>query len=153
VGSTQTAFDTYLTFRGVKTLFVRVHEQDQSARKIAAFLDDHKTVAKVHYPGLTSHPQHGLAKKQQKGFGGMMSFELKGGFDAVRSLCERIQLFTLAESLGGVESLIAHPATMTHAAMSPEALNLAGISPSLVRISTGLEDPQDLIKALDEALR
>jgi len=152
VGSTQTAFDTYMTFRGAKTLFVRVQAQDHSARQIAAFLDNHNAIKTVHYPGLSHHPQHSLAKSQQKGFGGMMSFELNGGFDSVRSLFDRIEIFTVAKSLGGVESLIVHPASMTHAAMSPEALERAGITQGLVRISTGLEDPEDLIRALDEAL-
>ncbi|MGZ3305947.1 MAG: PLP-dependent transferase, partial [Asticcacaulis sp.] len=112
----------------------------------------HPAVGVVHYPGLVSHPQHELAKRQQAGFGAMMSFELKGGIEAVKTLLDAIELFSLAESLGGVESLIVHPASMTHAAMSPEAQATAGIGGGLLRLSIGLEDPRDLIAALDRGL-
>ena len=152
VGCTAPAFDSYMTLRGVRTLFVRIRQQQESAQVVAEYLSDHPAVAAVHYPGLPSHPQHELAKKQQNGFGAMMSFELKGGLTAVKTLFDVIDLFSLAESLGGIESLIVHPATMTHAAMSPEALATAGISDGLVRLSIGLEDGQDLIAALERGL-
>lgn len=152
VGATAAAFDSYLTLRGVRTLFVRVRQQQQSAQTIAEWLEQHPAVKAVHYPGLKSHPQHELAKKQQLGFGAMMSFELKGGLDAVKTVLDVVDLFSLAESLGGIESLIVHPASMTHAAMSPEAQATAGITAGLLRLSIGLEDADDLIKALDRAL-
>ena len=152
VGATAPAFDSYMTLRGVRTLFVRVRQQQQSAQVVAEWLERHPAVAAVHYPGLASHPQHELAKKQQLGFGAMMSFELKGGLDAVKTVLDAVDLFSLAESLGGIESLIVHPATMTHAAMSPEAQATAGITGGLLRLSIGLEDDEDLIKALDRAL-
>jgi cystathionine gamma-synthase len=152
VGATAAAFDSYLTLRGVRTLFVRLKQQQESAQKIAEYLHEHPAVAVVHYPGLKSHPQHALAKAQQKGFGAMMSFELKGGLEAVRTMVDHIDLFSLAESLGGVESLIVHPGSMTHAAMSPEAQAIAGITPGLLRLSIGLEDADDLIAALERAL-
>ena len=152
VGATAPAFDSYMTLRGVRTLFVRVRQQQQSAQAVAEWLERHPAVAAVHYPGLASHPQHDLAKKQQLGFGAMMSFELKGGLDAVKTVLDAVDLFSLAESLGGIESLIVHPATMTHAAMSPEAQATAGITGGLLRLSIGLEDGEDLIKALDRAL-
>jgi cystathionine gamma-synthase len=152
VGCTAPAFDSYMTLRGVRTLFVRIRQQQESAQAVAEYLNGHPAVAAVHYPGLPSHPQHDLAKKQQNGFGAMMSFELKGGLAAVKTLFDVIDLFSLAESLGGIESLIVHPASMTHAAMSPEALATAGISDGLVRLSIGLEDGQDLIAALERGL-
>ncbi len=152
LGSTGAAFDSYLTLRGIRTLFVRVRQQQQSAQAIAEYLEAHPKVKAVHYPGLPSHPQHALAQKQQAGFGGMMSFELTGGLEAVKAVFADIDLFSLAESLGGIESLIVHPATMTHAAMSPEAQATAGITEGLVRLSIGLEDAEDLIAALDRAL-
>lgn len=152
VGCTAPAFDSYMTLRGVRTLFVRVRQQQQSAQAVAEYLNEHPAVAAVHYPGLPSHPQHALAKKQQNGFGAMMSFELKGGLEAVKRLFDVVDLFSLAESLGGVESLIVHPASMTHAAMSPQAQATAGITGGLVRLSIGLEDHQDLIKALERGL-
>ena len=152
VGCTAPAFDSYMTLRGVRTLFVRIRQQQHSAQAIAEYLNAHPAVAAVYYPGLASHPQHDLAKAQQSGFGAMMSFELKGGLEAVKALFDVIDLFSLAESLGGIESLIVHPASMTHAAMSREALAIAGISDGLVRLSIGLEDPQDLIAALERGL-
>jgi cystathionine gamma-synthase len=119
---------------------------------IARFLGRHPLVAAVHYPGLETHPGHAIAISQQDGFGAMLSFELKGGTEAVRNFLESVQVFTLAESLGGVESLVAHPATMTHAGMSPEARHLAGITDSLVRLSIGLEAEGDLVCDLEQAL-
>ncbi|BEV10477.1 cystathionine gamma-synthase [Asticcacaulis sp. DW145] len=153
LGSTPGAFDSYMTLRGVRTLLVRVKQQQESAQAIAEFLDAHPAVSRVFYPGLPSHPQHALAKRQQKGFGAMMSFELSGGLEAVKRVLEVVDLFSLAESLGGVESLIVHPGSMTHAAMSPEAQATAGITEGLLRLSIGLEDPTDLIAALDRALQ
>ncbi len=153
LGSTPGAFDSYMTLRGVRTLLVRVKQQQESAQAIAEFLDAHPAVSRVFYPGLPSHPQHALAKRQQKGFGAMMSFELAGGLEAVKRVFDVIELFSLAESLGGVESLIVHPGSMTHAAMSPDAQATAGITEGLLRLSIGLEDPTDLIAALDRALR
>lgn len=152
VGATAPAFDSYMTLRGVRTLFVRVRQQQQTAQVIAEYLHEHPAVAVAHYPGLESHPQHELAKKQQSGFGAMMSFELKGGIEAVKVLFDHIELFSVAESLGGIESLIVHPGSMTHAAMSAEAQATAGIVPGLVRLSIGLEDASDLIAALERAL-
>ena len=151
VGSTAPAFDSYMTLRGVRTLFVRIRQQQQSAQTVAEWLEKHAAVSAVHYPGLESHPQHALAKRQQLGFGAMMSFELKGGLDAVKTVLDAVDLFSLAESLGGIESLIVHPASMTHAAMSPEAQATAGITGGLLRVSVGLEDADDLIKALERA--
>lgn len=151
LGATAPAFDSYLTLRGVRTLFVRIRQQQQSAQAVAEWLAQHPAVSAVHYPGLPSHPQHALAKKQQLGFGAMMSFELKGGLDAVKTVLDAVDLFSLAESLGGIESLIVHPSSMTHAAMSPEAQETAGITGGLLRLSIGLEDAEDLIKALERA--
>lgn len=153
LGSTPGAFDSYMTLRGVRTLLVRVKQQQESAQAIAEFLDAHPAVSRVFYPGLPSHPQHVLAKRQQKGFGAMMSFELAGGLEAVKRVLEVVDLFSLAESLGGVESLIVHPGSMTHAAMSPQAQATAGITEGLLRLSIGLEDPTDLIAALGRALQ
>ncbi|MGA9659260.1 MAG: cystathionine gamma-synthase [Asticcacaulis sp.] len=152
LGATPAPFDNYLTLRGIRTLFVRIRQQQESAQAIAAYLDGHDQIKIVHYPGLASHPQHELAKKQQAGPGAMMSFELKGGLSAATELCNGIDLFSLAESLGGVESLIVHPASMTHAAMSEDAQATAGITGGLIRLSIGLEDANDLIAALDRGL-
>jgi cystathionine gamma-synthase len=152
VGATAAPFDSYMTLRGVRTLFVRIRQQQESALAIAEFLEDHSAVKAVYYPGLASHPQHELSKKQQAGPGAMMSFELKGGLEAVKKLLDVIDLFSLAESLGGIESLIVHPGSMTHAAMSPEAQATAGITEGLLRLSIGLEDAEDLIAALDRGL-
>lgn len=152
IGVTGSPLDAYLTLRGVRTLYVRVERQQQTAAKLAAFLEAHPAVRRVHYPGLTSHPGHALAKAQQSGFGAMLSFELAGGLEAVRTVVTALQVFTLAESLGGVESLIAHPLTMTHAAMDPEARMKAGITDGLLRLSVGLEAEEDLLSDLSQAL-
>lgn len=149
VGVTGAPFDSYLTLRGVRTLFARVERQQTNAGAIAAFLHKHPLVHAVYYPGLPSHPGHALAKVQQTGFGAMLSFELTGGTEAVRAFVEAIEVFTLAESLGGVESLIAHPATMTHVKMGAEARRIAGISDSLLRLSVGMEAEADLIAGLE----
>lgn len=152
LGVTGSPFDAYLTLRGVRTLFARIERQQATADAVARVLDAHPAVRAVHYPGLTSHPGHALAARQQLGFGAMLSFELDGGVDAVRALVEDLEIFTLAESLGGVESLIAHPATMTHAAMDAEARRIAGIGEGLLRLSVGLEHQDDLIADLTRAL-
>ena len=151
-GVTGSPFDAYLTLRGVRTLFARIERQQATAARIAEKLDAHPAVRAVHYPGLKSHPNHALVAAQQAGPGAMLSFELSGGVDAVRDLVETLEIFTLAESLGGVESLIAHPATMTHAAMTPEQRATAGIGYGLVRLSVGLEHVEDLIADLFPAL-
>ena len=152
LGVTGSPFDAYLTLRGVRTLFARIEQQQETAGAVAAILDAHPAVRVVHYPGLASHPGHALAARQQKGPGAMLSFELNGGVEAVRALIEELEIFTLAESLGGVESLIAHPATMTHAAMTPEARVTAGITEGLLRLSVGLEHQDDIIADLSRAL-
>jgi cystathionine gamma-synthase len=147
-----TAFDAYQTLRGVRTLFVRVERQQQSAMAIAEYLARHPRVAAIHYPGLRDHPGHARAKTQQRGFGAMLSFELRGGRAAARAFAEATRIFFLAESLGGVESLVAHPETMTHASMDATAQAKAGITPALLRLSIGLEDERDLIADLRQAL-
>ncbi|MDP4006726.1 cystathionine gamma-synthase [Methylobacterium sp. NEAU K] len=152
IGVTGSPLDAYLTLRGVRTLFVRVERQQQTAGRLAAFLEAHPAVSRVHYPGLPTHPGHAIARAQQAGFGAMLSFELSGGRAAVRTLVGALQVFTLAESLGGVESLIAHPPTMTHAAMDPEARTIAGITDGLLRLSIGLEAEDDLLADLARAL-
>lgn len=151
-GVTGSPFDAYLTLRGVRTLFARIERQQATAGAIAEKLAAHPAVKAVHYPGLKSHPNHALVAAQQAGPGAMLSFELTGGTEAVRTLVESLDVFTLAESLGGVESLIAHPATMTHAAMTPEQRATAGIGDGLVRLSVGLEHVEDLIADLFPAL-
>lgn len=152
LGVTGSPFDAYLTLRGVRTLFARIERQQTTAGAIAAALDAHPAVKAVHYPGLKSHPGHALATRQQNGPGAMLSFELHGGIDAVREVVEALTLFTLAESLGGVESLVAHPATMTHAAMTPEQRAVAGVTDGLLRLSVGLEHQDDLLADLSQAL-
>ena len=151
-GVTGSPFDAYLTLRGVRTLFARIERQQATAGRVAEALQAHPAVKAVHYPGLKSHPYHALVARQQSGAGAMLSFELHGGAEAVRDLVEALEVFTLAESLGGVESLIAHPATMTHAAMTPEQRATAGIGDGLVRLSVGLEHVEDLLADLAPAL-
>ncbi|MCJ2038474.1 cystathionine gamma-synthase [Methylobacterium sp. J-059] len=152
IGVTSSPFDAYLTLRGVRTLFVRIEQQQKTAGRLAAFLAGHPAVAAVYYPGLETHPGHALAKAQQSGFGAMLSFELAGGREAVRRFVAVLRVFTLAESLGGVESLISHAETMTHAAMDPEARAIAGITGGLLRLSIGLEAEDDLLADLSRAL-
>jgi len=152
IGVTGSAFDSYMALRGLKTLPVRLKQHQESAAIIANYLDDHPAVTKVYYPGLSDHPQHELAKSQQQGFGGMLSFELAGDIEHCQDFVEEISLFCLAESLGGVESLIAHPATMTHAGMEESARITAGISNNLIRLSVGLETVEDLIDDLSQSL-
>lgn len=151
-GVTGSPFDAYLTLRGVRTLFARIERQQATAGRVAEILSVHPAVRVVHYPGLKTHPGHALAARQQSGPGAMLSFDLHGGAGAVRTLVEALEIFTLAESLGGVESLIAHPATMTHASMTPEQRALAGIGDGLVRLSVGLEHVDDLLADLIPAL-
>lgn len=151
LGVTGAPFDAWLTLRGVRTLFARIERQQATAGRIADWLEAHPAVRAVHYPGLKSHPGHAVAARQQAGFGAMLSFEL-AGIDAVRALVDGLRVFTLAESLGGVESLIAHPALMTHAAMTPEARATAGITDGLLRLSVGLEHAEDLLADLSAAL-
>lgn len=152
LGLTGAPFDSWLTLRGLRTLSARLRVHQENASALAALLDQHPAVTRVFYPGLRSHPQHGLAARQQSGFGAMLSFDLAGGEDAVRAFLDGLQCITLAESLGGVESLVAHPATMTHAAMAPEARRAAGISDALLRLSVGIEDIADLSRDLRAAL-
>ncbi|MGI6855979.1 cystathionine gamma-synthase [Mesorhizobium sp. 1B3] len=151
-GVTGSPFDAYLTLRGIRTLFPRIERQQANAAVVASFLEKHEAVSVVHYPGLASHSGHVLARSQQDGFGAMLSFELAGGVDAVRRFVEAVKIFTLAESLGGVESLVAHPATMTHAGMGAEARRAAGIGDGLLRLSVGLEAEVDLVADLERGL-
>jgi cystathionine beta-lyase/cystathionine gamma-synthase len=152
VGAIQGPFDSFLALRGLKTLALRMERHCASGLKIAAWLERHSKVRRVFYPGLASHPQHALAKKQMRAFGGMISAELNGTLDDARRFLERCQLFALAESLGGVESLIEHPALMTHGSVPADVRAALGISDTLVRLSVGIEDPDDLIADLDAAL-
>ena len=152
LGLTGAPFDSFLTMRGLRTLDVRLRQHQENTAAIVDQLQAHPAVAKVHYPGLADHPGHAIAARQQDGFGAMLSFELAGGEAAVRRLLEGLELFSLAESLGGVESLIAHPATMTHAAMTPEARATAGIGAGLLRVSVGIEHIDDLAAELGAGL-
>jgi cystathionine beta-lyase/cystathionine gamma-synthase len=157
VGAIAGPFDSFLALRGVKTLAIRMQRHCENAAELAAWLEAHPKVARVHYPGLVSHPQHELARRQMRGpsgpaYGGMISIELKGGLDDARRFLERCELFALAESLGGVESLIEHPAIMTHASIPPATRAQLGISDTLCRLSVGIEDVNDLRADLDRAL-
>ena len=151
IGAILSPFDSFLVLRGTKTLAVRMEAHDKNGRIVANFLTEHPKVHKVYYPGLTSHPQHELAKRQQSGFGGMVSFET-GSLDNAKRVLESVKLCTLGESLGGVESLISHPATMTHASVPTETREKLGITDGLVRVSVGIEDVEDIIEDLDQAL-
>ena len=152
IGAVQGPFDSFLALRGLKTLHLRMQAHSENALALAQMLESHPAVEKVLYPGLPSHPQHALAKRQMDGYGGMLSVYLKGGFDAAKRFCERLHLFTLAESLGGVESLVNHPAVMTHASVPPERRAQLGITDNLVRLSVGVEAVDDLARDLDAAL-
>ena len=152
LGLTGSPFDSFLTLRGIRTLAPRISEHQRNTYEIINFLKTHPLVKKIYYPGLSNHPGHEIAKKQQKGFGSLLSVEISGGLKKVRTFLSQLKLFSLAESLGGVESLIAHPETMTHAGMEEKARREAGISEGLLRISVGIEDPFDLIEDLKQAL-
>lgn len=152
-GSTGSAFDSFLTLRGMRSLHARMMLHEENARAVAEWLTQQSAVSKVFYPGLSSHPGHDVARRQQSGFGAIVSFELRGGAKAVEQLVGNLALFSLAESLGGVESLIAHPATMTHAAMDTAAREAAGLTEGLLRLSVGIEAAQDLIADLDTAFK
>jgi cystathionine gamma-synthase len=145
-------FDAWLVLRGVKTLAPRMQAHERGAMAVAKRLAEHPAVERVYYPGLPSHPHHELARRQQKGFGGMVSFDVRGGRAAAERVLYGTKLFALAESLGGVESLIAFPVTMSHASMSPEARQAAGITEKTIRLSIGIEHPDDLVADLRQAL-
>jgi len=152
LGLTGSPFDSFLTLRGLRTLHARLAVHERNAQGLAAWLAEQPGIAKVYYPGLATHPGHELARRQQRGFGAIVSLELEGGTEAVRKFVGGLELFSLAESLGGVESLIAHPATMTHAAMEPQARAAAGLVDGLLRLSVGIEDLEDLRGDLARAL-
>ncbi|MDQ2747105.1 MAG: cystathionine gamma-synthase [Acidobacteriota bacterium] len=151
IGAILSPFDSFLVLRGTKTLAVRMEAHDKNGRAVAAFLEEHPRIQKVYYPGLPSHPQHDLARIQQKGFGGMVAFET-GSLESAKKVLENVKICTLAESLGGVESLISHPATMTHASVPYEKRQALGITDGLVRVSVGIEDIEDILEDLDQAL-
>jgi cystathionine beta-lyase len=151
-GAVPGPWDCFLTLRGIKTLALRMERHCDNAEKIVGFLAEHPQVERIYYPGLDSHTNHSVAKAQMRRFGGMVSFELKGGVQPGYDLCMKTKLFALAESLGGVESLIEQPATMTHASVEPEARRAAGLADGLVRLSVGIEDGQDLIDDLAQGL-
>jgi cystathionine gamma-synthase len=152
IGITGSPFDSYLALRGLKTLPVRMKQHQENAKEVAKYLKGHSAIKAVYFPGFEDHPGYEIAQRQQTGFGAMMSFEINGGVEAVKVLFDKLELFTLAQSLGGVESLISHPSTMTHAGMEIEAQIAAGITQSLVRISVGIEDVEDIISDLEQAL-
>ncbi len=153
VGGTPGPMDSFLVLRGVKTLHIRMERHQQNAFKIAEWLMKHPMVNKVVYPGLTTHPQHELAKRQMSGFGGMMTFDMKGGLENARKFLKTVKVFACAESLGGVESLIEHPAIMTHASVPKENREKLGITDGFIRLSVGIEDAQDLIEDLDRGFK
>jgi cystathionine gamma-synthase len=152
IGVTGAPFDSYLTLRGIRTLHARMRLHLENAAAVADLLAAHPAVAPVNYPGLPDHPGHEIASRQQSGFGAMVSFELEGGAAAVPVFLEGLRCFTLAESLGGVESLVAHPASMTHASMTAEQQQAAGITEGLLRLSVGIEASEDLLADLREGL-
>lgn len=151
-GITGAPFDSFLTLRGLRTLHARMRAHDENTHRLADLLSGHPAVSKVYYPGLSTHPGHEIARRQQQGFGAMLSFELDGGLEAVKTFLGSLELFSLAESLGGVESLVAHPASMTHAAMDEDARRRAGIADSLLRLSVGIEEGDDLVADMEAAL-
>jgi cystathionine gamma-synthase len=152
IGITGSAFDSFLALRGLKTLPIRMKQHQENADKVADFLKQHSAISAIYFPGFSDHPGHDIAKKQQSGFGAMLSFEVKGGVESVKRLFDNLSLFTLAQSLGGVESLISHPSTMTHAGMEIKDQLEAGITQSLVRISVGIEDIDDILADLAHGL-
>jgi cystathionine gamma-lyase len=151
MGAILSPFDSFLVLRGIKTLAVRMREHERNALRLANYLEGHSKVRKVNYPGLKSHPQHALANRQATGHGGMLSFEIKGGLEEAKRFLESVKLFALAESLGGVESLIEHPALMTHASVPKEIREQGGLTDSLIRVSVGIEHIDDMIADLDQA--
>jgi cystathionine gamma-synthase len=153
LGQGESPFDSWLVLRGIKTLVPRMKAHEENAIKIAKFLESHKSVRKVNYPGLKTHPKHELACSQQYGFGGMVSFEVDGSIDDVNHILRSVKIFAVAESLGGIESLICHPLSMTHASMNPELREKAGINERIIRLSVGIESANDLIEDLDRALQ
>ena len=152
LGITGSPFDSYLTLRGLRTLSIRMQKHEKNATAIVELLSKHPKIDKIYYPGLTSHPSHAIAKKQQSGFGGMLSFEILGGLAEVKSFIKGIKILPLAASLGGFESLVSHPYTMTHGNLTPNQKKEVGISESLVRISAGLENTEDLLEAVNLGL-
>ena len=152
IGVTGSPFDSFLTLRGLRTLHARMRAHGENAERLAQLLTSHRAVGQVYYPGLPSHPGHEIARRQQQGYGGMVSFELRGDVENVKVLLAQLRLFSLAESLGGVESLVAHPASMTHAAMDEAARARAGLCETLIRLSVGIEDGGDLASDLQAAL-
>jgi len=150
-GAILSPFDSYVVLRGIKTLHVRMERHEKNAKKIAEYLENHSKVEKVYYPGLPSHPQYELAKRQMKGFGGMLSFEIKGSLKEAKKFVESLEIFSLAESLGGVESLIELPYLMTHASLTEEERKKTGINETLIRVSVGIEDVDDLIEDMERA--
>ncbi|GHO43443.1 cystathionine gamma-synthase [Ktedonospora formicarum] len=151
-GAVPGPFDVWLTLRGIKTLAVRMRQHEENARAVARFLTEHSRVEKVYYPGLSSHPDHELAKRQMSGFGGMVSFQFKGQLSDVEQVVRRFRVFTFAESLGGVESLVCHPASMTHGSIPKEIREARGLTDTLLRLSVGIEDISDLLRDLEQAL-
>ena len=152
LGACLSPFEAWLLLRGLKTLHARVERQNRTALALASFLETRPGVARVHYPGLSSHPQHDLARRQMRGFGSMVSFEVEGGYEGAVRVAESVRLIQLAVSLGGVETLIQHPASMTHGPLPAEEIRRAGIEPGLLRLSVGLEAPEDLQRDLEHAL-
>ena len=152
LGLSGAPFDSYLTLRGLRTLQLRMQAHEKNALALAQVLSEHSSVEEVYYPGLTSHPSYAIAKKQQSGFGGILSFEIKNGLQQVRKFFKNLENFSLAESLGGFESLVCHPYTMTHAALSSEEKDKAGISKTLIRISVGIEQQEDITRNILQAL-
>ena len=152
LGITGSPFDSYLTLRGLRTLSIRMEKHEKNATAIVELLSNHPKIDKVYYPGLASHPSHAIAKKQQSGFGGMLSFEILGGLAEVKSFIKGIKILPLAASLGGFESLVSHPYTMTHGNLTPNQKKEVGISESLIRISAGLENTEDLLEAVNLGL-
>ena len=152
LGLTGSPFDSYLTLRGLRTLHVRLREHGKNAQAVAEFLAKQSAVKRVYFPGLASHPGHDIARRQQSGFGAIVTLEVQGGVGGAQRFSEALELFSLAESLGGVESLVAHPATMTHAAMAPEARAAAGLVDGLLRLSIGIESTEDLLRDLQKGI-
>ncbi len=151
-GGVPSPFDTWLTLRGIKTLAVRMRQHEENAQSVARFLSEHPRVEKVYYPGLPSSPDYELAKRQMSGFGGMVSFQFKGSYDDVKRMVRHFEVFTLGESLGGVESLVCHPASMTHASIPKDIREARGLTNTLLRLSVGIEDKEDLLADLEQVL-